>query len=78
MYKQMDGDDDFFLIKIMEASEFTVLNSGEDHNYQESIKRWENEEMLDSIRHLVNTGEDTDRLTTVDQDGEQDTTGRRQ
>ena len=78
MYKQMDGDDDFFLIKIMEASEFTVLNSGEDHNYQESIKRWENEEMLDSIRHLFGTAEDTDRPTTVDQDGEQDTTGRRQ
>ena len=34
--------------------------------------------MLDSIRHLFNTGEDTDRLTTVDQDGEQDTTGQRQ
>ena len=30
--------------------------------------------MLDSIRHLFGT----DRPTTVDQDGEQDTTGQRQ
>ena len=34
--------------------------------------------MLDSIRHLFGTAEDSDRPTTVDQDGEQDTTGRRQ
>ena len=36
--KQMDGDD-FFQTKDIEASEFTVLDSGKDHIDPESLKR---------------------------------------
>ena len=51
---------------------FTVLDSGKGH-IDPILKRWEDEEMLDSIRHLFITREDNDRSITEDQDGEQDT-----
>ena len=50
--KPTDGDDDFFEIKNMETSE-----SWKDRIDLESLKKWEDEEMLDSIRHLIITGE---------------------
>ena len=37
------------------------LHSGKDHIDPEGLKRWEDEEMLDSIRHLFITEEDGDR-----------------
>ena len=43
----MDGNDYFFQIENMEASE--SANSGKDHIDPEGLKRWEDEEMLDSI-----------------------------
>ena len=68
--KPTDGDD-FFQIKNMETSESEVLDSGKDHIDPESLKKWEDEEMLDSIRHLFITGEDNDGPIAEDQDGEQ-------
>ena len=70
--KPRDGDD-FFQIKNMETSESEVLDSGKDHIDPESLKKWEDEEMLDSIRHLFITGEDDDEPIAEDQDGEQGT-----
>ena len=66
----MDGNDYFFQIENMEASE--SANSGKDHIDPEGLKRWEDEEMLDSIRHLFITEEDGDRPIVEGQDGEQD------
>ena len=54
----MDVNDYFFQIKHMEASE--SANSGKDHIDPEDLKRWEEEEMLDSIQHRFIT-EDRDR-----------------
>ena len=68
--KQTDGDD-FFQIKNMETSESAVLDSGKDYIDAESLKKWEDEEMLDSIRHLFITGEDDDGPIVEGQDGEQ-------
>ena len=70
--KQTDGDDDFFQIKNMETSESAVLDSGKDYIDPESLKKWEDEEMLDSIRHLFITGDDDDGPSAEGQDGEQD------
>ena len=50
-HKQIDGDDDFFQIKNMEAFESAVLDSGKGYIDLESLKRWEDEDMLDTIRH---------------------------
>ena len=72
MGKQMDGDDDFFLIENM-ASAFTVLDYGKRHIDPENL--WEGEEMLVSIRHLFITREDNDRPITEGQDGEQESNG---
>ena len=36
----MNGDDDSFLIKNMEASESALLNSGKGHVDPEIFKRW--------------------------------------
>ena len=69
--KQTDGDDDFFQIKSMETSESAVLDSGKDYIDPESLKKWEDEEMLDSIRHLFITGEDNDGPVAEGEDGEQ-------
>ena len=70
--KQKDGDDDdFFQIKNMETSQSEVLDSGKDHIDPESLKKWEDEEMLDSIRHLFITGEDNDGPVAEGQDREQ-------
>ena len=71
--KQMDGNDDFFQIQNIEISEFTVLDSGKDHIDPESLKRWEDEEMLDPIRHLFITAKDNDTPIAEDQDDEQET-----
>ena len=71
--KQTDGDDDFFQIKNTEISGSEILDSGKDPIDPESLKKWEDEEMLDSIRHLFITGEDNDGPIAEDQDGEQGT-----
>ena len=73
-----DGDqptdgDDFFQIKNTETLDSDVLDSGKDHIDPESLKKWEDEEMLDSIRHLFITGEDNGEPIAEDQDGEQGT-----
>ena len=68
----MDGDD-FFQIKNKETSESEVLDSGKDHIDLESLKKWEDEEMLDSIRHLFITGEDNDGPIAEGQDNAQGT-----
>ena len=58
----------------MEASESAaVLDSEKGHIDPESLKRWEDKEMLDSTRHLFITGEDRDRPISEGQEGEQDT-----
>ena len=55
----------------MEASESAaVLDSEKGHIDPESFKRWEDEEMLDSTRHLFITGEDGDRTIAEGQDGQ--------
>ena len=72
--KQMGGNDYFFQIKDMEASESAAVpDPGKDDIDPESLKRWEDEETLDSTRHLFITGEDGDRPIAKGQDGEQDT-----
>ena len=72
--KQTDGDDDFFQIKNMdETAESGVLDSGKDYIDPESLKKWEDEEMLDSIRHLFITGDDNDGPIAEDHDGERGT-----
>ena len=65
--------DDFFQVKNTETHESEALDSGKDHIDPESLKKWEDEEMLDSIRHLFITGEDDDGPTAEGQDGEQGT-----
>ena len=76
--REEDGDqltdgDDFFQIKNTETFDSDVLDSGKDHIDPESLKKWEDEEMLDSIRHLFITGEDNGEPIAEDQDGEQGT-----
>jgi ribosome biogenesis protein BMS1 len=70
--KPTDGDD-FFQIKNMETFESEVLDSGKDHIDPESLKKWEDEEMLDSIRHLFIAGEDNGGPEGQDGDGERGT-----
>ena len=59
----------------MEASESAAVpESGKDHVDPESLQRWEeseDQEILDSIRHLFITGEDIDRTIAEVQDGRQ-------
>ena len=65
------GDNDFPRSKIMETSEFAVLDSGKDYIDPESLKKLEDKEMLLSIRHLFITEEDNHGLIAEGQDGEQ-------
>ena len=56
----------------MEASESAAVpESGKDNVDPESLQRWEDQEILDSIRHLFITGEDIDRTIAEVQDGRQ-------
>ena len=66
----MGGNDYFFQIENMEASE--SANSGKDHIDPEGLKRWEDEEMLDSIRHLFITDEDGEQDSNDDEDNAYD------
>ena len=68
---ELTNYDDFFQIKNTEAHDSEALDSGKDHIDPESLKKWEDEEMLDSIRHLFITGEDDDGPTAEGLDGEQ-------
>jgi len=68
----MDGDDLFQVAKT-ETHDSEALDSGKDHIDPESLKKWENEEMLDSIRHFFITGEDDDGPAAQGNDGEQGT-----
>ena len=63
-------DDDFFQVKNTEH-ESEALDSGKDHIDLESLKKWEDEDMLNSIRHLFITGEDNDGATAESLDHEQ-------
>ncbi|KAF9465720.1 GTP binding protein [Collybia nuda] len=53
---EMD-EDDFFQIKKGEAGDEEILDSSKDPLDAEELKRWEDEDMLESIRHLFITGE---------------------
>ena len=61
----MDGNDDFFQIENTEAPEFTVLDSGKDHINLECLEKWEDEEMLDPIRHLFMKPRSTERISNA-------------
>ena len=65
------GDNDFPRSRIMETSEFAVLDSGKDYIDPGSLKKLEDKEMLLSIRHLFITEEDNDGLKAEGQEGEQ-------
>ena len=67
------GGNEYFFKNMVASESATVSDSGNNHIDPESLKRWEDEEILDSIRHLFITGEDIDRLIAEGRDGEQDT-----
>ena len=51
-------DDDFFQVKNKQADDSEVLDASKEPIDPESLKKWEDEEMLESIRHLFITGGD--------------------
>ncbi|KAF8870963.1 hypothetical protein CPB84DRAFT_1905621 [Gymnopilus junonius] len=51
-------DDDFFQVKNKQADDSEVLDAGKEPIDPESLKKWEDEDMLESIRHLFITGGD--------------------
>ncbi|KAF9474527.1 DUF663-domain-containing protein [Pholiota conissans] len=51
-----DEGDDFFQVKSTHAEDPDVLDQGKEPLDEESLKKWEDEEMLDSIRNLFITG----------------------
>ncbi|KAG5640636.1 hypothetical protein DXG03_007706 [Asterophora parasitica] len=56
----MDGDDDFFQIKrSADNDQDEVLDRSKEALSAEELKKWEDEEMLESIRHLFITGDDS-------------------
>jgi ribosome biogenesis protein BMS1 len=55
---EMD-DDDFFQVKKTTAGEDEVLDTSKEPLDMEELKKWEDEELLESIRHLFITGEDS-------------------
>ncbi|KAF9005404.1 hypothetical protein BDQ17DRAFT_1399127 [Cyathus striatus] len=54
---QMD-EDDFFQVKKTASGDAEELDIGKEGVSEEELKKWEDEEMLESIRHLFITGED--------------------
>lgn len=52
-----DGDD-FFQVKTKETDDPDVLDAGKEPLDEEALKKWEEEHMLESIRHLFITGGD--------------------
>ncbi|KAG6818374.1 hypothetical protein H0H87_006703, partial [Tephrocybe sp. NHM501043] len=51
--------DDFFQIKTRAAAgEEEILDRSKESLGEEELKRWEDEELLESIRHLFITGDD--------------------
>ncbi len=50
------GKTDFFLVKKNNVDDPESLDTSEDPIDPESLKRWEDEAVLDSIRHLFITG----------------------
>ena len=66
------GGNDYFFKNMVASESATVPDYGKDHIDPESLKRWEDEEILDSIRHHFVTGEDIDRPIAEGRDGEQD------
>jgi len=57
--QENEGDgDDFFQVKTKERDDPDVLDAGKDPLDEEALKKWEEEDMLESIRHLFITGGD--------------------
>lgn len=76
-----EDEDDFFKVKIIANTERDeVLDKSKDALSAEDLKKWEDEDMLDSIRHLFITGdgggqggddgENPDDLAAASDDGE--------
>ena len=65
-------DDDFFTIKSRSATsnEDEVKDTSKEPLDEEELKRWEDEELLDSIRNLFITGSSSDAQPTADGDYE--------
>ena len=54
----MMGDDEFFQVRKKEVEDSELLDASKTPVDPESLKKWDDEEMLDSIRHLFITGGD--------------------
>ncbi|RXW21073.1 hypothetical protein EST38_g4783 [Candolleomyces aberdarensis] len=52
-------DDDFFKIKTRATETVDILDKGKDDIDPEELKKWEDEDVLDSLRRLFITGADT-------------------
>ncbi|KAJ2914727.1 hypothetical protein MD484_g5682, partial [Candolleomyces efflorescens] len=55
----VDDDDDFFKIKTRATETADILDKGKDDLDPEELKKWEDEDVLDSLRRLFITGADT-------------------
>ncbi|KAF8158573.1 GTP binding protein [Crassisporium funariophilum] len=66
----MNAEDDFFQVRRTDGPVSEVLDAGKEPLNEESLKKWEDEDMLDSIRHLFITG--GDGPPENGEDGEQD------
>ncbi|KAJ3502899.1 hypothetical protein NLJ89_g8678 [Agrocybe chaxingu] len=70
------GEDDFFQVKEKDAEDYEALDAGKEPIDPESLKKWEDEEMLDSIRHLFITGGDGPQLENEgEEQGDEDNFG---
>ncbi|KAF8969023.1 GTP binding protein [Flammula alnicola] len=65
-----DGDD-FFQVKKKEADDPEALDASKEPIDPSTLKKWEDEEVLDSIRHLFITGGDGPLGEGIDEDGEE-------
>ncbi|KAF9561058.1 DUF663-domain-containing protein [Agrocybe pediades] len=53
-----NDDDDFFQVKPKAVEDTEALDAGKEAIHPETLKKWEDEDMLESIRHLFITGGD--------------------
>lgn len=65
---EMNKDDFFQIKKQASAGEEAVLDMSKDELGTEELKQWEDEEMLESIRHLFITGGDDDAAGQGEED----------
>ncbi|KIL67991.1 hypothetical protein M378DRAFT_122310 [Amanita muscaria Koide BX008] len=69
----IDGDEDFFTFKRASDSKAEEeLDITKEPLSNEELSKWEDEEMLESIRHLFITGEDAPEAGNERQDGDSD------